>query len=131
MKTVCLAGVVGKDAVLRRTQNGDPVLGFSLAVDDGYGENKSTMWFDVSIFGKRGTALESHIRKGMRLTAVGEFGLREHEGKYYPMCRAMEVELQGGGEARQEQRSTQRQEPAQSFRQELSDDLPFAPEWRI
>jgi len=124
MKTVCIAGTVGKDAVLRRTQNGDAVLGFSLAVDDGYGQNKSTMWFDVSIWGKRGEALQSHIKKGMRLTAVGDFGLREHEGKYYPMCRAMEVELQGGGEGKPA-RQESREEPRQSFREELSDDLPF------
>lgn len=125
MKSICIAGTVGKDAILRRTQNGDPVLGFSLAVDDGYGQNKSTMWFDISIFGKRGEALEKHIKKGMRLTAVGEFGLREHEGKTYPMCRAVEVKLQGGGEPRQERQQSRREETHQSFREDLSDDLPF------
>lgn len=124
MKAITLAGTVGKDAVLRRTQGGEPVLGFSLAVDDGYGENKSTMWFDVSVWGKRGEALQSYIKKGMRLTVVGEFGLREHEGKSYPMCRAVEIELQGGGEPKQD-RQERRDEPRQSFREELSDDLPF------
>jgi len=131
MKVIAIAGTVGKDAILRRTQGGDAVLGFSLAVDDGYGDNKSTMWFDVSIWGKRGESLQSHIKKGMKLTASGEFGLREHEGKYYPMCRASEVALQGGGEQRSDPAPQQRREPAQSFRQELNDDLPFAPEWRV
>lgn len=124
MKTICIAGTVGKDAVLRRTQGGEAVLGFSLAVDDGYGENKSTMWFDVSIWGKRGEALQSYIKKGMKLTAVGDFGLREHEGKTYPMCRASEVALQGGGEPRQD-RQPRRDEPTQSSPEPYDDSIPF------
>ncbi len=137
MKMITLAGTVGKDAILRRTQGGDPVLGFSLAIDDGYGENKSTMWFDMAIWGKRGEALQSHIKKGMKLTAVGDFGLREHEGKYYPMCRVSEVSLQGGGEQRQtmtarngetygraDVRAHVKSSP-QSFREDLDDSLPF------
>lgn len=124
MKTICIAGTVGKDAVLRRTQGGEAVLGFSLAVDDGYGENKSTMWFDVSIWGKRGEALQSYIKKGMKLTAVGDFGLREHEGKTYPMCRASEVALQGGGEPRQD-RQPRRDEPTQLSREPYDDSIPF------
>lgn len=94
MKTITLAGTVGKDSVVQRTQSGDPVLNFSLAVDDGYGENKKTMWFDVSMFGKRGQSLQPHVKKGARLTAVGDFGIREREGKTYFQCRATDIDLQ-------------------------------------
>ncbi len=38
MKQITIAGRLGKDAELRRTQGGDPVLSFPVAVDDGYGE---------------------------------------------------------------------------------------------
>lgn len=94
MKTITLAGTVGKDSIVQRTPNGDPVLNFSLAVDDGYGENKKTMWFDVSMFGKRGQSLQPLVKKGARLTAVGDFAIREREGKTYFQCRATDIDLQ-------------------------------------
>lgn len=122
MKQIALAGTIGKDAVLRRTQGGEPVLGFSVAVDDGYGENKSTMWFDVNIWGKRGQALEPHLKKGTKVTVAGELGARQHEAKTYFTCRASEVAIQGGGERRQE---TSRREPddGDSYGNKFSRDL--------
>ena len=132
MKQVILAGTVGKDAVLRRTQAGDPILGFSVAVDDGYGQNKSTMWFDASVFGKRGEALSKHITKGTKVTVSGELGTREHDGKTYLTVRVSEVELQGSKPDVSNRSSYDDPEPRrQSFMSdELSDDVPFAPEWR-
>lgn len=124
MKNIILAGTVGKDAVLRRTQCGDPILGFSVAVDDGYGENKSTMWFDVAVWGKRGQALENYIKKGTKVTVSGEFGSRVHEDKTYFTCRASDITIQGGGE-RQASREQQVPEQRQSLREDLNDDLPF------
>ncbi len=133
MKTICLAGTIGKDAVLRRTQNGEPVLGFSMAVDDGYGENKSTMWFDVNLWGKRGQSLEPHLKKGVRVTVSGELGSRQHENRTFFTCRASDITIQGGGEAKARQSgnddrhgSSYGQQPADFG----SDDIPFMMEWR-
>lgn len=128
MKTICLAGTIGKDAVLRRTQNGEPVLGFSMAVDDGYGENKSTMWFDINLWGKRGQSLEPHLKKGVRVTVAGELGARQHEAKTYFTCRASDITIQGGGEQKTKpshQTGYDYQDEKPSLRDELSDDLPF------
>lgn len=128
MKTICLAGTIGKDAVLRRTQNGEPVLGFSMAVDDGYGENKSTMWFDINLWGKRGQSLEPHLKKGVRVTVAGELGARQHEAKTYFTCRASDITIQGGGEQKAKpshQTGYDYQDEKPSLREDLSDDLPF------
>lgn len=120
MKVATIAGTVGKDAVLRRTNNGDPILGFSVAVDDGYGENKTTIWFDVAVWGKRGQALEPHITKGSKITVNGELGTRDHNGKTYLTIRASEVSLQGGNERRE---AAPRQSTRDSYGNDLSDDL--------
>lgn len=101
MKQITIAGRVGKTGELRRTQGGDPVLNFSVAVDDGYGENKSTMWFDCSVWGKRASALEQHITKGSAVTIAGDLGRREHESKTYLTVNVRELTLQGGGEKRE------------------------------
>lgn len=110
MKTICIAGTIGKDAVLRRTQGGEPILGFSVAVDDGYGENKQTMWFDVALWGKRGQALEPHLKKGTKVTVSGDFSTRLHENKTYFTCRANDITIQGGGGERPAKQE-RRQEP--------------------
>jgi len=98
MKQITIAGRLGKDAELRRTQGGDPVLSFPVAVDDGYGERKSTMWFDCSVWGKRAEALSSHLVKGMAVAVSGDLGKREHDGKTYLTVRVSELTMQGGVE---------------------------------
>lgn len=130
MKQICIAGRLGKDAELRRTQGGDPVLSFSVAVDDGYGQNKRTLWFDCSVWGKRGEALSQHLRKGTAVAVSGDFSTREHDGRTYFTVRVSEVTMQGGGHERGSQR-TSYDEPDNSRRaDDLSDEIPFAPEWR-
>lgn len=134
MKNIVLAGTIGKDAVLRRTQAGEPILGFSVAVDDGYGENKATMWFDVAVWGKRGQALEPHLKKGAKVTVSGEFGSRIHEDKTYFTCRANDIAIQGGkserqAEPRQESRSPDRNSYGDAG-PAMDDDIPFAPSWK-
>lgn len=100
MKTITIAGNVGKDAVLRRTNDQTPVLGWSVAVEERTGQDKRTLWFDCTLWGKRGEALAQYITKGTRLAVAGELSTREHDGKTYLTVRADQVTLLGGGERR-------------------------------
>lgn len=100
MKAIIIAGNIGKDAVLRRTQGGDPILGFSVAVEERSGQEKRTIWFDVSIFGKRGETLAQYLTKGTKVAVAGDLSTREHEGRTYLTVRASEVTLMGGNERR-------------------------------
>lgn len=129
MKNIVIAGRVGKDAEARRTPEGKPVLNFSVAVDDGYGQNKSTMWFDVSVWGKRGESLANVVRKGMNVTVIGEFKTREHAGKTYLSVDATDIELQGG--ARTDGGHPVRETAPARGGGDLDDEIPFACEWRL
>lgn len=124
-------GRVGKDdAKLRHTQNGDPVAGWSLAVDSGYGEKKQTLWLDCSLWGKRAEKVSEYITRGSQLGVSGELGTREHDGKTYLTLKVAEVSLIGGkadGTQRSE-RPAARQErgPAPAPDPDFSDDdIPF------
>lgn len=142
MKNITIAGRLGKAAELRRLQDGTPVLSFTVAVDDGWGERKRTLWFDCSLFGKRGEPIEQYMPKGTAVAVSGDLSTREYEGKTYLTVRVNEVTLQGGkqdGErresrpARQEQGMYDRDDPRTgggSYAADLSDEIPFAPEWR-
>ncbi|TWI04848.1 single-strand DNA-binding protein [Luteimonas cucumeris] len=122
MNNCTFIGRVGKDAATRFTQGGDPVTGWSLAVDSGYGDKKQTLWLDCSLWGKRGEKVAEYITKGSQLGATGELGTREHDGKTYLTLRVAEVSLIGG---KPEGAQRQRQEPKPAPSEMQDDDIPF------
>lgn len=102
MQSITIAGRIGRDAETRNAGEGT-VTSFTVAVDQRNGRDKSTNWWRVSIWGKRGESLSPYIRKGENITVSGEFSLTEYEGKAQLNIRANEVALQGGkGEVRGE-----------------------------
>ena len=130
MQQLIIAGNVGKDAVLRRTNNGDPVLGFSLAVDNGKdkdGNKRDATWYDCAIWGKRAEALERFITKGSKLTLSGRPTARAHEGKAYLGINVQELSFMGGGQERHERAP----DPTAGGGPDMSDEIPFGPETRI
>jgi single-strand DNA-binding protein len=99
MKNITIAGRIGKDAETRNTQQGDQVTSFTVAVDEGFGDKKRTLWFDCSLWGKRGEKLSGYITKGSSVTVTGDLSTREYEGKTYLTIRANDLTLQGGRDA--------------------------------
>lgn len=71
MNKILLIGRLTKDAALRYTADGKEVLDINLAVDDGYGERKSTIWFRCSLWGKRAVSLEKYLAKGTQVFIDG------------------------------------------------------------
>lgn len=68
---IILPGRITKDAELRYTADGKGVSNFDLAVDDGFGDKKSTIWFKCSLWGKRAEALNDYLKKGLSVTVFG------------------------------------------------------------
>ncbi len=142
MQVITIAGRLGKDAELRNTNSGDAVCSFSVAVESRNGREKVTNWFRVSLWGKRGEALNQYLTKGSAVTVLGEFSVGEYDGKPQLNVRASEVALQGGNQSGERQ---QRREPDGSrggpanergtsgggytrsggFGDDLDDDIPF------
>jgi len=69
---ITLLGNVGSDAEMRYTPAGKAVSSFSLAVSNGYGENKKTLWYRVSIWEKAAENLTQYITKGKTILVVGD-----------------------------------------------------------
>jgi single-strand DNA-binding protein len=121
MKTITIAGNIGKDAETRTTQGGETVTSFNVAVEDRTGKEKATMWFRCSLWGKRGPALAPYLTKGGKVCVAGDLSAREHEGKTYLEIRADQVTLMGG------KPDGDRREPEYKPEQrgELNDEIPF------
>ena len=123
MINLTIAGNVGRNAELRRTQNGDEVLGFSLAVDNGKDKNgnkRDTTWVKCSIWGKRASSLENYVRKGTKLVLTGRPGVDVYEGKGSLTLSVQELTFMGGGE-----QGEQRGYDAPPVNDDLGDEIPF------
>lgn len=130
MQKLIISGNVGKDAVLRRTQDGEPVLGFSLAVSNGKdrdGNDRPATWYDCSMWGKRGEGLSNHIKKGTRLILEGRPTARVHDGKAYLGINVDELEFTGGssGERQERQPEPQRWDSYGNMHDDMNDEVPF------
>ncbi len=142
MKSITIAGNIGKDAETRTMQDGTKVTGWSVAVDDGFGDRKRTIWFDCSMWGQRGAKLAQFLTKGTKVAVSGDLSTREHDGKTYLTVRVNEVTLQGGGRDGGGQPSgggydqsigAQGGAPAGGAGgglDDLGDEVPFMCEWR-
>ena len=71
------------------------MLSFSVAGDTGFGDRKQSHWFNCSLWGNQGAALQQYLLKGQQVSIVGEFSEREHNGKQYKELRVNQIELQG------------------------------------
>ena len=125
MKTIVISGNIGKDAETRTTQGGDTVTSFNVAVEHRQGNDKSTIWFSCSIWGKRGDALARYLTKGGKVSVAGDLSTREHEGKTYLQIRADQVTLMGGKPQGDDRQDRQEHDGGGKGNADLDDDLPF------
>ncbi len=123
MKQITIAGNCGKDAELRATNSGDKVLGFSVAVEERGKDGKQTVWFDVSLWGKRGEAIAQYVTKGSKIAVSGELTTREYEGKTYLGVKADQVTLMGG--KRDDAAPSGAGSAPSAFDDDMDDSVPF------
>lgn len=135
MKNIVIAGNCTKDAEKRTTQSGANVAGFSIAVNGFANGEKTTTYFDVSVWGKRAEAVMQFATKGAKMCVSGELGTREYNGKTYLTVNASDFTPMGGSQQDSggyEPQPSQGSAPAGGYSDGLSeDDIPFAPEWRL
>ena len=78
-KTV-IVGRAGRDAAQRFTPAGKAVTQFSVAVNIGFGENKKTQWYDVTVWEKLAEVCSQYVKKGMLVLCDGQVELNEYQG---------------------------------------------------
>lgn len=142
MINVTVAGRLGKDAETRQAGNSS-VTGFSVAGDTGFGDRKQSHWFNCSLWGKRGEAMQQYLNKGQEVVVIGEYSEREYNGKQYKELNVLDVKLMGGSQSQGQKQNQQQgnpqqsQAPQQGFNNQLNqqpismpsgpvdDDIPF------
>lgn len=133
MNQVNLIGRLTRDPDVRYNQNQMAVARFSIAINNGYGDNERTDYPSIVVFGKQAENCEKYLSKG-RLVAVsgriqtGSYTNKDGATVYTTDVVANRVEFlewgdreRQGGQAAQ---ATQAEAVPQGF-QELEEDLPF------
>ena len=132
---VVLSGRLTADAELKTTPNGISVCTFNIAVDRGYGENRTADFIPVVAWRGTGELVAKHFRKGDLIGIEGSIQTRKYTDKNGNNRTAFEVvangiQFMGGKKTDNEQPEV---DPLQQFAQNNadfievsgSDDLPF------
>ena len=101
--SISFVGKLGKDSERKATQNGQ-MLKFSVAENVGWGERKTTKWWNCTLFGKQAEgSLMDYLTKGASVFIVGEVSFSEYEGKTYNNVTIKHIELVGSrGDSQQQ-----------------------------
>jgi len=150
---VILIGNLGKDPEVRKLNNGDPVVNLSIATSENWrdkqtGERKEkTEWHRVVIFNENiAKVAEQYLKKGSTVYIEGQLQTRKYEQNGVEKY-STEIVLQkfrgeltmlggkGGGEGRSFEdegggfsgggKKRVASGPAESFSQDLDDEIPF------
>lgn len=85
MNLVALIGNLTRDPDLRYSTGSNPtaVCRFTIAVNDGFGDNQKTSYIPVIVFGKSAENCSNHLRKGSKVAVNGKIqtGSYEKDGK--------------------------------------------------
>ena len=98
MKSITIAGNCTKDAETRTTQGGQTVTAWAIAVNGFANGEKTTTFFDVQFWGKRGEAAKQFAVKGAKMAVSGDLSTREYNGKTYLQVNGSEFTPMGGGQ---------------------------------
>ena len=71
MNSCIFTGRLTADPETRYTNDGKAVTTFNLAVDDGYGDNKTTSFLRMVLFGKTAESAEKYLSKGRKVAVMG------------------------------------------------------------
>jgi single-strand DNA-binding protein len=145
LNRISLIGNLGKDPEVRRTNNGDMVVNFSMACTESWrdkatGERKDrTEWFSVVIWNEGiAKVAEQYLKKGSKLYLEGAMKSRKYTDKDGVERTVWEVVLDrfngtlvllgdpGGQREQTSQGSTQRERTlATSPQRPIDDEIPF------
>lgn len=116
------------------TPNGKARLNISIAVNDGYGDNQYTSYFDVVVWGKTAENIKPYLGKGKQICINGRLRQDRWESNGQKNSRvvivAETVQLLGGrdnsaGSGGNYQQPAQQQAPAYNDGGDFPEDIPF------
>jgi single-strand DNA-binding protein len=138
MNSITITGNLGKDSEMKILPDGTQILSFSVA--DSQGRDKSSIWWNCTLFGKRAESLQAYLNKGQTVTVIGSVSEREWADKDGSKRKSMDIRvndiaLQGGKPAQPQEQvraklgqaiaPASKPAPSSGFDDMESSDIPF------
>lgn len=78
---VILMGRLTRDPELRHTGTGTPVAHFTVAVDNGFGDNRQTSFINCVAWNKQAEFVTNYFTKGKMIIVIGRIQTRSWDGQ--------------------------------------------------
>lgn len=91
MNRIIIKGRIAREIEIRQTQTGKSVGSFSVAVDKGFGENKSADFFRVQAWEKTADFVAKYFSKGKEILIEGRMESREYTDANGKNCIVWEL----------------------------------------
>ena len=125
MKNITIAGNCTKDAETRQTQGGQSVTSWAIAVNGFANGEKTSMFFDVQFWGKRGEQAARFAFKGAKMAVTGDLSTREYNGKTYLQVNGSDFTPLGGGQRNDDAGQGYGGGQSSGGRSDMDDEIPF------
>ena len=132
---VILKGRLTADAELKTTPNGKSVCSFTLAVDRGFGDNKTTDFLTCVAWEQRAEFISKYFAKGSEIRVLGEINTRKWQDKDGNNRTSFEIRVNESGfcGSKNNSQSNTQTDPLAEFSQKVDilkevedeSDLPF------
>lgn len=120
---IVLTGNLTKDPDVKYTQSGKAVAMFSIAVNDGFGDNQKTYYPNIVVWGKTAETVGNNLVKGSKVGVVGKLTTRSYDNSAGQKVYVTEVvaDMYGGIEFL----GSKKQGGSQSNDIDMTEQIPF------
>ena len=110
LNTVAISGRLGHDPELKSTNNGNSVANFSVAVDQGFGDQKTTSWIRCVAWQKTAEFVTKFFQKGDMIILSGRLQGRtwEQDGVKREVLEVVAEKIDFAGEKKKSQSNVER-----------------------
>jgi single-strand DNA-binding protein len=124
LNTVAISGRLGRDPEMKSTNNGNSVANFSVAVDQGFGDQKTTSWVRCVAWQKTAEFVTKFFQKGDMIILSGRLQGRtwEQDGVKREVLEVVAEKIDFAGEKKKSQSNVER---ALASEPEAEDPIPF------
>ena len=124
-----LMGRLTRDPELRHTGSGTPICSFSIAINNGSGENQTTDFINCVAWNKTAEFVNKYFSKGRMIIAIGRIQTRSWEGQDGKKNYATEVvvnEVALGDSKKETDSADNTADNGEDFAPlEMPEDMPF------
>lgn len=124
-----LMGRLTRDPELRHTGSGTPVCSFSIAINNGSGENQTTDFINCVAWNKTAEFVDKYFSKGRTIVVIGRIQTRSWEGQDGKKNYATEVvasEVAFGDSKKETEAAENTADSDEDFAPlEMQGDMPF------